>query len=254
MASLFLRDGDTFHPTEWSLGTWGPDLLHGGPPAALLAHAIEPTRDDPALVFGRLTVDLFRPVRLAPLTTSVQVVRPKGRLKLVDAFLHQGDQVVARASCLMLRSNPENPAHEVLPQAVPHWDTLQTHTFVQRDHPTFTQATRGRKAVDPATGRVTTLWLMLDADLLPGRPLTPFEYAAALSDYASPLGSMAGGLRPGFINADITLNLHRDMEGRWLALQGPGRIAHLGVGTHSAQLYDERGPLGSAAVCNLANA
>ncbi|MCZ7576472.1 MAG: hypothetical protein M5U18_05260 [Dehalococcoidia bacterium] len=39
--AIFIREGDTFVPTELARSPWGPQLLHGGPPAGLLARAIE---------------------------------------------------------------------------------------------------------------------------------------------------------------------------------------------------------------------
>jgi len=39
--AIFIPEGDTFVPTDLARSPWGPNLLHGGPPAGLLARAIE---------------------------------------------------------------------------------------------------------------------------------------------------------------------------------------------------------------------
>ena len=39
--ALYERDGDRFVATELTRGPWNPDHQHAGPPAALLARAIE---------------------------------------------------------------------------------------------------------------------------------------------------------------------------------------------------------------------
>jgi len=39
--ALFIPEGERFIPTELSRGPWTDDAQHGGPPAALLARAVE---------------------------------------------------------------------------------------------------------------------------------------------------------------------------------------------------------------------
>ena len=41
---LFVRDGEWFVPSVRTAGPWSPDAMHGGPPAALLAWAVESFR------------------------------------------------------------------------------------------------------------------------------------------------------------------------------------------------------------------
>jgi hypothetical protein len=53
--ALFIREDEhTWRPTDAARGPWTPDALHGGPVAALLAHAALPLIDD--LLPVRLTV------------------------------------------------------------------------------------------------------------------------------------------------------------------------------------------------------
>ena len=65
-ACLYEPDGDLFVPTGLTRGPWDRGFQHAGPPAALLAHAVEARRGvDPGQV-GRLGYDILRPVPLAP--------------------------------------------------------------------------------------------------------------------------------------------------------------------------------------------
>ena len=68
-----------YQPTGFSRGPWSPHALHGGPTAALVAHAAEQVLADSgadARLPVRLTLDLERPVPLAPLTVHAEIVRP----------------------------------------------------------------------------------------------------------------------------------------------------------------------------------
>lgn len=97
-----------FSPTAATLGPWGPSTLHGGPVAGLLAHGLLGARDDdPDIRLARLTVDMPRAVLAAELELSSRIVRSGRRVLVVDAELRGGDQLVARATGLLLRSSAE---------------------------------------------------------------------------------------------------------------------------------------------------
>src|SRR5947199_377466 len=60
--ALFVPEGERFLPTELCRGPWSPDAQHGGPPAALLARAVERLGGGDGMQVARLTVELLRPV------------------------------------------------------------------------------------------------------------------------------------------------------------------------------------------------
>lgn len=265
MKHLFELDGDKYVPTDWARGPWDPALLHGGPPAALLAHALEEERNDSALWTTRITIDLLRPVRLAPLRTSRQVVREGKRIKLVDAFLHDGDTLVARASGLMLRRNAD-PAQSPASAAqllVPSWEALPPRDVGHvgnlgdldgGDTRLFHRGTEFRTVPKTQPDRNFAVWIRIPYLLLPDQPLAGLEYVAAISDYVNAAGTMAHPARRGFINADITLNLHREASGEWICMESISRPDHAGIATSAVSIHDAAGLLGSASSCCLANA
>ena len=254
MEPLFTHENNRYLPTLWARGPWDPQLLHGGPPAVLLARALEDARDDPDLLIARLTVDLMRPVRMAPLHTTTQLVRKGRRIRLVDAFLHDGDTVVARATALMLKRNVAAPAMPAppLPARLKSWRELETRVLEKVGN--MTDESDGRlfhRHVDvrliPRTSpdQPFAAWLRVPYGLLPGQALTHFERTVAAADYVSPIGSMANPPKRGFINADFTLSLSRDPAGEWLCFESLGRPDQAGIATSVVNLYDETGLLGS---------
>ena len=74
----------------------GSGAMHGGPPAALLARAVEQCDPGPANFVARLTVELLRPVPLVPLTISARTLRPGKMVHWIEAILRAGDVEVAR--------------------------------------------------------------------------------------------------------------------------------------------------------------
>jgi len=95
-----LFEADRFLPTELTRGPWSPDAQHGGPPAALLALCVERHAGGAGTQVVRMTVELLRPVPLAPLAVTVRTLRPGKKVQLVDATLRAGDVEVARATAL----------------------------------------------------------------------------------------------------------------------------------------------------------
>ncbi len=74
--ALFVLDGGAAHPTDLARGPWNRDSLHGGPVAALIAGAVEDCPAPAPMHVARLTVELLRPVPVAPLAVDAAVVRP----------------------------------------------------------------------------------------------------------------------------------------------------------------------------------
>src|SRR4051794_6500357 len=89
--ALFRRDGEEVVPTESARGPWDPNAVHGGPPAALLARAVERHDPGPASFVARLTVELWRPVPLAPLRVAVRTARPGRNVQSLEAVVLAGD-------------------------------------------------------------------------------------------------------------------------------------------------------------------
>ena len=76
--------------------------------------------------------------------------------------------------------------------------------------------------------------------------------AAFASDFTNPFAnSGSAGLQ--FVNADITLYLHRLPLGEWLGFEVIEHHAHEGIAVGECIIYDETGALGRSLVCGVAN-
>ena len=98
--ALFVIDGDTAVPSELTRGPWDPNAMHGGPPSALLARAVERCDEGPTPFVARLTVELhdlvwdtlYAPIAAAVVFTAdrlnrLQFLTIRQFLSLVFAFL-----------------------------------------------------------------------------------------------------------------------------------------------------------------------
>ena len=83
--AFYLPDGDRFASTGLTRGPWDDESQRAGPPAALLARALQRCGEPGDRRIARVTVDILGPVPIAPLTVSAEVVRPGRRVELVDS-------------------------------------------------------------------------------------------------------------------------------------------------------------------------
>jgi len=249
--ALFVPDGSGYLPTELARGPWAPDALHGGPVAGLVVHAIEqmlPTEPDMALV--RLTLELLRPVPVAHLAVSTLLVRPGRRVQLVEAVVESGGLEVAWARALCIRrmqglevtttvAEDEQP---LLP------DSGEATSSFDRGYRAFHNAgveirfVRGSfDGLGPATA-----WFRLRSPVVAGSPVTPWQRAAAVSDFGNGISAELEFGMHMYINPDLTVALHRPPVGEWVCLDARTRFGTPGIGMAESALWDIDGRIGRA--------
>jgi acyl-CoA thioesterase len=257
--AIFLPDGPFMVPTDLAGSPWGPGLLHGGPPAGLVGRAVERhLAADPELQPVRLTLDLFRPVPKEPLRTELDVVREGKRIAAIQVSLLAGQVEVARAAVLALRrSRVELPRHALPPPpGVPHHENYPTTGLSDALRGPRDAAPRGPMPrgfhttieVRPVGGRPgkgrATAWIRIPVPFVLGEATGPLTRLAATSDFGSPLGHIRPSEDVGFINADISLHIHRLPEGEWICLEAEGTAQETGLGLVETRVHDVHGPIG----------
>jgi hypothetical protein len=250
--ALFLPDGDRFVPTELCRGPWSPDAQHGGPPAALLARSVERFEDGEAMQVARLTVELLRPVPLAPLTVTTRWARPGRSVQLVETALRAGDVEVARALGLRIRRVPvplpagadarpvpppgpergtRPPWADGLPRPAFHHDAVE-HRFVAGS----------LERPGPATD-----WIRLRVALVAGEAVSPLARVASAADFGNGVSWVLSPIDGySFVNPDLTIYLHREPVGEWVCLEAVTWAEPHGVGLAESRLWDETGTIGRA--------
>ncbi len=245
MSALFEpTDDGGWQPTALARGPWSPDALHGGPPAALLARALEPLLDP--LVPVRLTVELLRPVPLAPLHIEATLQRGGRKVRLARArLLHEGTEV-ATALALGIRAAavtvPEQPAAE--PPPGPVYGTARDTTLdayrgfhnAGVEH-SFVRGLLGQPG--PATD-----WIRLAVPVVRDETPSPLQRVAAAADFGNGISGLDEMNDLLFINPDLTIHLHRLPVGEWICLDAVSRYEAHGIGMATSALYDEEGPIG----------
>jgi hypothetical protein len=254
--AVFHVEGDTVLPTALARGPWTPDAQHGGAPAALLSRAVERFDGGEQMVVVRVTVELLRPVPIAPLRLATRLARPGKKVQLVEASLVVAESgvEVARATGLRMRraevplpegtmptGAPPGPADGI--ESRPPWaDRVAYEAF--HTGAIEMRFVRGSFA-EPGPA---TAWLRLRVPLVAGESTSALSRVAAAADFGNGISwvlTREDGYR--FINPDLTIYLHRHPVGEWVALESTTFPDPRGVGLAESRLYDEHGPIGRSA-------
>lgn len=248
--ALFRRDGDLYQPTQFTEGPWSPDAQHGGPPAALLAGAIEKYPTEADMVVARITIELLRPVPLEPLRLASEVVRPGRKVQLVASTLWHGDTEVARALGLKIRrTDIELPFEQPATESISDPGEGRDAVFFANPGGFATEAVEIKMLAgdfaEPGPGRA---WIRLRVPLIEGEHTTGVERVAAAADFGNGVSNLAGTKRDWvFINPDLEIRMNRRPEGEWIHLDSETRISPGGSGIASSTIADQEGWLGLAA-------
>lgn len=253
LGAVFTRQGDIWHPSILSSGPWDARAQHGGAPGALFAYLAESALADPEWQLSRLSIELIKPVPVAPLTTH-QDLHPGRSTTRITIDLFAGETLVARAHALLVRGQPLN-----LPPDVPGWSPARLlpppsecrEPLSIPGMPTSTSFYHSAMEHCMAQGDSTrpgpaATWFRLTVPLIQDQPTSPTMRAAAAADFGSGVSWVLSAENYLFANADLSLHLHRPAEGEWIGLLSETQVHAGGVGTALTRLYDERGPIGLA--------
>lgn len=252
-AAVFSEQGETWLPSVLSRGPWDEQAQHGGAPSALFVHVAERALPGPDWQLSRLSVELIRPVPVAPLIMRNDV-HPGRSTTRMTMDLYAGDALVARAHALLVRGQRFD-----LPAELPGWSPSEllpgpaecSEQVRIPGMPTgvsfFHSAVEHRMAQgDTTRPGPAAAWFRLTVPLVDGRPTSAAMRAAAVADFGNGLSWILPADRYLFANADLSLHLHRPAEGDWIGLQSHTHADGGGVGLTLSRLYDERGPIGVA--------
>jgi Thioesterase-like superfamily len=249
---FFRADGETLVPAAFATSPWG-QVLHGRLIGGLTARAAEQARaDTPELACGRLTVDLFRSVPLAPVSVTTRPVRAGRRIVVLDVTVAQDGIPVGQGRVVLLRRS-EQPEGTFRP--APAW-VAPAPAQLGPAQPMASSRWTPPWESWPVGG---TRWRMSDGlwirdihPLVTGERLTPLVRTAMAADLASPVSNYStSGLS--FINADYTVYLGRDPHGEHVGIQPVGHVSEMGVAAGQCVIHDERGAVGFVTTAAVAN-
>lgn len=235
--------------TPYTRGPWAVDAQHGGPPAALIARAVEGAGEHAGdFVVARLTLELLRPVPISELRVRVEPVKLGRTVERWSAELWAAGSCVLRASALRIR---RTPVASSLPQPDPAWpepsdaEPLQLSFF-----PWDMGYHRGveLRIVHGGWGRTPIgIWGRPTVSLIRGERLSPLQALMVLADAQSGMGVPLDPRRYTFVNPDLTVYLERPPVGTWFGFDVRSTSSGIGVGLAQSAIRDRDGVVARSA-------
>ncbi|HEV3282486.1 MAG TPA: thioesterase family protein [Acidimicrobiales bacterium] len=258
VGALFVPDAGRMVPTDLARGPWSPDALHGGPVAALVALAAErhvggrkAGMQADGMQLSRITLELLRPVPMAPLAITSSMAKPGRKVQLIDLVVEAGGLEVAWARALRLRvAHGQPPLVPSEPEAVapPPPDQCARPPAMFDRYPAFhNQGVEMRFATGNGDVRgPATVWFRLLATVVAGEEPTAWQRAAAAADFGNGVSSELDFMTTSFVNADLTVSIHRPPAGEWVCLDARTRFGSPGIGAAESAIWDVDGRVGRA--------
>jgi acyl-Coa thioesterase superfamily protein/acyl-CoA thioesterase superfamily protein len=255
--SFYVADGDGFDATEATRGPWDPDAQHAGPPAALIARAIERLGEGrmgggegPPAQVGRITYEILSSLPIGPVRVSAEVIRPGRRVELIEAELAGADgQALMRARAWRLRTGETDFARPPgFPEAPTGPEAAEPGRFPETGYEVGYHTAMDYRFVRGAFDQPgpATVWMRMDVPLLAGEETTPLQRLLVAADAGNGVSAALDWSRYLFINVDLSVHLHRMPETEWVCLEAVTLPEPNGIGIADTRLFDERGAIGRA--------
>lgn len=249
MEALFRIEGDRVDVSAFAGGPWDKTMQHGGAASSLVVWAAEQIATRAPMRIARVTVDLLKPVPVAPLTYKAEVVREGAKIQLCAVSLFADGKECLRASVLKIRENPI-----ILPQTAaekpvdaPHPEECTVPDDMRLMGTPFLTGVDSR----PARGNFrnpgpAAVWYRAVRPIVEGFDISPVMRAIIAADFCNGTSAVVDFDKWTFINADLTLSLARYPRGEWILLDAQTWAGPDGAAVAFARLADLDGTFGRA--------
>jgi acyl-Coa thioesterase superfamily protein/acyl-CoA thioesterase superfamily protein len=248
MDAIYRVDGNRAVTSPNAAGPWDAGMQHGSAPAALAVWAAEAIPTPEPMRITRVTIDLMRPVPLAPLTIQTEVLRQGRKIQLCAVRLSAEGVVVVGATILKIKTQALNLPPELADQPV----ELPGPDRSQVDPANFSnsafvagmslRAARGRFGVSGPGA----IWYRVDRPLVEGFAVSQAMRAVVAADFCNGTSAALDFRQWTFINADLTVSFARQPLGEWILVDAESSIGPDGAGLATARLADTSGYFGRA--------
>lgn len=239
---------DVFDSSPLTAGPWSPQAQHAGPPSALLVRQIERHQPRPGHRLARVTVDILRPVPVAPLHITVESLRRGNRVELLQAMAQADGRpvLIGRAWRLIAASadfpapRPAEQVREIgAAQDVALSDGWHGDGYLSAIEWRFERGSFAE--LGPATA-----WTRPKVGLVGGEDMTPWQRVLTVADSGSGISVCAPPAQHPAINCDLSVLLDRDPVGEWIGMDARTTVVPGAGAMTQTIIFDQAGPAGVA--------
>lgn len=248
MNAIFRVCGHKVETSPAAAGPWSPTMQHGSAPAALVTWAAEQIPTPAPMQIARVSIDLMRPVPVAPLTFATEVLREGRKIQLCEVRLLAEGVVVVRATILKIRRDAATLPADIADVQVtlPGPDASRPIEPAFSSSP-FVAAVSMRAALgDFGVQGPGAIWYSAIRPMVEGTAISQAVRAVVAADFCNGTSAALDFREWTFINADLTVSMARMPVGEWILLDAESAIGPDGAGLAIARLADIKGYFGRA--------
>ncbi|MGH1561770.1 thioesterase family protein [Mumia sp. DW29H23] len=255
--SFYVREDDrAFRSTAATESPWDLRAQHGGPPAALLARAIEEAVGDEPLAVAKVDVDFLGPIPQGVCEVAVTTLRPGRRVRLMEATLtSSGRPAVAARAWLVSHEDGRAPSTGApapapplpgpqpqlpMPGAPPEWGY---GLAIEWRYVSGGLAGQAPRAEDGAT----RVWMRVRVPLVAGEEISGLERLMVVADSANGMSANLPFRDWLFIPPGLGVTLQRPPASEWVHLEAASWTQPRGTGVAHAVATDAEGLCGFVA-------
>ncbi|KIC43702.1 hypothetical protein RA28_18850 [Ruegeria sp. ANG-S4] len=242
------EDG-SFVGNDPARGPWSAEHCHAGPVSGLIVRAAE-GEVGPDKMLTRLTVDLLRPLPMAGLRVAAETTRHTKTLATTRVTVHdiEGTLCATASTMHMVRRNlgpvPDAPTEPVKFKDVV--DGPFPIGEIRHGLPGFAHYADVKYPEGGNQGAGPKIVWMNTPDILDGETPSPIQALCPLADCGNGISWNAPTTEMGFMNTDLTVQIHREPLPGWFASNSISHWQPNGIGMSQSVLYDTEGPVGTA--------
>lgn len=244
-------DEHRFDSLPGTAGPWSAAAQHAGPPAALLARAMERHEPAPGTRLADVRLDILGPIPVAPLDLDVRVLRGGRSMQLLEATASVDGRAAAVARAWRIVRAPEDfpsltgrrPATiDPVPEA-----KGEGRLEMPGAHEDGYLSAIEWRVVEGGVGAggTTVAWGRQLVPLLDGEEPTGWQRALVLADSGGGITLTVDPRRHTYINCDLHVVLDRDPTGEWIRMSSQALATPGHGGTVHSTLADHEGDLGT---------
>jgi len=203
---------------------------------------------------ARITLELLRPVPVAPLEVEASVVRPGRKVQLVDVRVSSGGVDLAWGRALRIRRLESQEAvpgelaarRDDVELAPPRPESGMTTEPLVQGYRAFHNSGAELRFVRGEFGSKgpATVWVRLAVGVVPGEEPSPVQRVAAAADFGNGVSSVLDFEHWTFINPDLSVFLERPPVGEWICLEAATRLGEPGIAIAECAIWDLGGRIG----------
>jgi Thioesterase-like superfamily len=230
-------------------GPWDPKMQHGSAPSALITAVAEAVPTAVPMRVARLTVDLMRPIPVAPLEIRTDILREGRKIQLCSIDLFADGKLCVRGTVLRIRRErlelPDTVTSEKVALPPPEAGRLAEGKITENPFMACLKMSVVKGGFNkPGPGAI---WFRVERPIIEGQANSPAMRAVVAADFCNGTSSVLDFRTWTFINGDLSVSLARDPVGDWVLLDAETWLGPDGSGIACAKLGDSQGYFGRAA-------